>query len=142
VTDDSTTLLLGGRIYTPAGPDATAMAVTGGTVVWVGQDAPARALHPSACEIRLDGAFVAAAFVDAHVHATATGLHLTGLDLTGVRGAAGLLAAARRCDHLHHTNMINHRPGQPPAEITRHPLARTGVQQRSTATAPDLTGQQ
>src|SRR5205085_2124524 len=48
VTDEHTTLLLGGRIYTPAGPDATAMAVTGGTVVWIGQDAPARALHPGA----------------------------------------------------------------------------------------------
>ncbi|MEU4253558.1 amidohydrolase [Amycolatopsis sp. NPDC026612] len=92
MTDDSTTLLLGGRIYTPAGPDATAMAVTGGTVVWVGQDAPARALHPGARIVDLDGAFVAPAFVDAHVHATATGLHLTGLDLTGVRDRAGLLS--------------------------------------------------
>lgn len=95
MTDDSTTLLLGGRVYTPAGPDATAMAVTGGTVVWVGQDAPARALHPGAQVIDLGGAFVAPAFVDAHVHATATGLHLTGLDLTGVRNAGELLAAVR-----------------------------------------------
>jgi predicted amidohydrolase YtcJ len=95
VTDDSTTLLLGGRIYTPTGPDATAMAVTGGTVVWVGQDAPARALHPGAEVVDLDGAFVAPAFVDAHVHATATGLHLTGLDLTGVRSGAELLVRVR-----------------------------------------------
>lgn len=95
VTDEQTTLLLGGRIYTPAGPDATAMAVTGGTVVWVGQDAPARALHPTAEVIDLQGAFVAPAFVDAHVHATAAGLHLTGLDLTGVRSAADLLAHVR-----------------------------------------------
>ncbi|MGV9367303.1 amidohydrolase [Amycolatopsis sp. NPDC003731] len=95
MTDEQTTLLLGGRIYTPAGPDTTAMAVTGGTVVWVGQDAPARALHPGAREIDLQGAFVAPAFVDAHVHATATGLHLTGLDLTGVRSGADLLARVR-----------------------------------------------
>ncbi|MDT8912754.1 amidohydrolase [Amycolatopsis sp. PS_44_ISF1] len=95
MTSDSTTLLLGGRIYTPSSPDATAMAVSGGTVVWVGQDAPARALHPGARVVDLGGAFVAPAFVDAHVHATATGLHLTGLDLTGVRGAAELLAAVR-----------------------------------------------
>ncbi|HEY2059751.1 MAG TPA: amidohydrolase [Amycolatopsis sp.] len=93
MTNDSTTLLLGGRIYTPSSPDATAMAVSGGMVVWVGQDAPARALHPGAREVDLAGAFVAPAFVDAHVHATATGLHLTGLDLTGVRSAAALLAA-------------------------------------------------
>ncbi|MFI5606681.1 amidohydrolase [Amycolatopsis sp. NPDC051903] len=95
MTNDSTTLLLGGRIYTPSSPDATALAVSGGTVVWVGQDAPARALHPDAEVVDLDGAFVAPAFVDAHVHATATGLHLTGLDLTGVRSGAELLAAVR-----------------------------------------------
>ncbi|NBH11724.1 amidohydrolase family protein, partial [Amycolatopsis sp. SID8362] len=95
MTDEHTTLLLGGRIYTPAGPDATAMAVTGGTVVWVGQDAPARALHPGAEIVDLHGAFVAPAFVDAHVHATATGLHLTGLDLTGVRDRADLLTRVR-----------------------------------------------
>ncbi|PRX45040.1 hypothetical protein B0I33_110139 [Prauserella shujinwangii] len=93
--NDNTTLLVGGRIHTPDSPDATAMAVTGGTVVWVGQDGPGRALHPDAEVVELDGAFVAPAFVDAHVHATATGLHLSGLDLTGVRDAAGLLAAVR-----------------------------------------------
>jgi len=87
-----TTLLTGGRIHSPSSPDATAMAVTDGTVVWVGQDGPGRALHPDAVEVPLDGAFVAPAFVDAHVHATATGLHLAGADLTHVRDAAGLLA--------------------------------------------------
>lgn len=92
---NDTTLLVGGRIHSPSSPDATAMAVTGNTVVWVGQDAPGRALHPGARVIDLDGAFVAPGFVDAHVHATATGLHLTGLDLTGVRGAGDLLAAVR-----------------------------------------------
>ncbi|HKS49175.1 MAG TPA: amidohydrolase [Amycolatopsis sp.] len=90
---NDTTLLLGGRIHSPSSPDATAMAVTGETVVWVGQDGPGRALHPGARIVDLDGAFVAPAFVDAHVHATATGLHLTGLDLTGVRDAGELLAA-------------------------------------------------
>ncbi|MER6876152.1 amidohydrolase family protein, partial [Amycolatopsis sp. NPDC000673] len=93
--NDSTTLLLGGRVYTPSSPDATAMAVSGGTVVWVGQDAPARALHPDAEVVDLGGAFVAPAFVDAHVHATSTGLHLTGLDLTAIRSSADLLAAVR-----------------------------------------------
>ncbi|HVW44055.1 MAG TPA: amidohydrolase family protein, partial [Amycolatopsis sp.] len=92
---NDTTLLLGGRIHSPSSPDATAMAVTGDTVVWVGQDGPGKALHPGAEVVDLDGAFVAPAFVDAHVHATATGLHFSGLDLTGVRDAAGLLAAVR-----------------------------------------------
>ncbi|WP_216204630.1 amidohydrolase [Amycolatopsis aidingensis] len=93
--DTRTTLLLGGRIHTPSSPDATAMAVTGDTVVWVGQDGPGRALHPDAEVIDLGGAFVAPAFVDAHVHATASGLHLAGLDLTGIRGPGELLAAVR-----------------------------------------------
>ncbi|WP_460443895.1 amidohydrolase [Amycolatopsis cihanbeyliensis] len=91
--DTRTTLLLGGRVHTPSSPDATAMAVTGDTVVWVGQDGPGRALHPDAEVIDLDGAFVAPGFVDAHVHATASGLHLAGLDLTGVRGPRELLSA-------------------------------------------------
>ena len=92
---NDTTLLLSGRIHSPSSPDATAMAVTGDTVVWVGQDGPGKALHPDAEVVHLDGAFVAPAFVDAHVHATATGLHLSGLDLTGVHDAGELLAAVR-----------------------------------------------
>ncbi|WP_020673464.1 amidohydrolase [Amycolatopsis nigrescens] len=91
----TTTLLLGGRIHTPASTDATAMAVTDGTVVWVGQDGPGRALHGDAEVVELDGAFVAPGFVDAHVHATATGLHLTGLDLTRTGDAGELLAEVR-----------------------------------------------
>ncbi|NIJ12170.1 hypothetical protein FHU38_002514 [Saccharomonospora amisosensis] len=90
-----TTLLVGGRIHSPSTPDATAMAVTGDTVVWVGQDEPGKALHPDAEVVRLDGALVTPAFVDAHVHATATGLHLTGLDLSGVGDSGELLAAVR-----------------------------------------------
>lgn len=78
----STQLLVGGRIYSPSAPDATAMAVTDGMVVWLGEDRPGRALHPDAEIIALDGAFVAPAFVDTHVHVTALGLTLTGLDLT------------------------------------------------------------
>jgi predicted amidohydrolase YtcJ len=94
-SSNETTLLLGGRIYSPSSPDATALAVTGDTVVWAGQDGPARALHPDAEVVELNGAFVTPGFVDAHVHATATGLHLTGLDLTTARDATELLAAVR-----------------------------------------------
>jgi predicted amidohydrolase YtcJ len=57
------------------------MAVTDGTVVWLGAERPGRALHPDAEVVELDGAFVAPAFVDPHVHVTALGLQLTGLDL-------------------------------------------------------------
>ncbi|WP_253826381.1 amidohydrolase [Prauserella aidingensis] len=88
-------MLLGGHIHTPASSDATAMAVTDGTVVWVGQDGPGRALHPDAEVVELDGAFVTPGFVDAHVHATNAGLHLAGVDLARVRDAGELLAAVR-----------------------------------------------
>ncbi|MFE2757890.1 amidohydrolase [Actinosynnema sp. NPDC059335] len=71
------------------------MAVADGAVVWLGQDAVGRALHPDAEIVDLDGAFVAPAFVDAHVHATSAGLLLTGLDLTGCRSSAELLDAVR-----------------------------------------------
>ncbi|MFE9576874.1 amidohydrolase [Nocardia sp. NPDC006044] len=80
-----TQLLIGGRFYSSSSPDATAMAVTDGTVVWLGAEQPGRALHPDAEIIELDGAFVAPAFVDPHVHVTALGLKLTGLDLSVAR---------------------------------------------------------
>lgn len=78
-----TTLLRGGRIYSPSHPDATAMAVRDGVVAWLGSDDVGRAQFPDARIVDLDGAFVAPAFVDSHVHLTATGLRITGLDLAG-----------------------------------------------------------
>jgi hypothetical protein len=90
-----TTLLVNGRIHTPDSPDATAMAVTDGQITWLGQDGPGRAAHPGAEVHDLAGAFVAPAFVDAHVHATATGLLYSGLDLTGAKSRAECLAAVR-----------------------------------------------
>ena len=80
-----TTLLLNGRVHSPTHPDATAMAVRdgsqGGIVAWLGGDDVGRAQFPDAEIIDLRGGFVAPAFVDSHVHLTATGLMLTGLDL-------------------------------------------------------------
>ncbi len=76
-----TTLLLNGRVHSPAMPDATAMAVRGGVVAWLGSDDVGRTQFPDAQVVDLDGAFVAPAFVDSHIHLTATGLSLTGLDL-------------------------------------------------------------
>jgi predicted amidohydrolase YtcJ len=92
------TLLLGGRIHAPFAPDATAMAIEDGIVVWVGQDGRGKALYGDAETIHLDGAFVAPAFVDPHVHATSAGLLLTGLDLTGCATLAGCLDAVRAAE--------------------------------------------
>ncbi|MDF3310558.1 amidohydrolase family protein [Rhodococcus sp. T2V] len=80
----TTQLLVGGRIYSSFAPDATSMAVTDGVVSWVGDDRAARALHPGAEVVDLGGAFVTPAFVDTHVHVTALGLNIVGLDLVGV----------------------------------------------------------
>nr|MDQ3611817.1 amidohydrolase [Actinomycetota bacterium] len=78
----TTTLYRRGRVRTPADPYATALLVDGGTVAWVGSEAAADAMTADTT-VELDDAWVAPAFVDAHVHATSTGIALTGLDLTG-----------------------------------------------------------
>lgn len=54
-------------------------------MAWLGSDDVGRAQYPGAVIHDLDGLFVAPAFVDCHVHVTATGLGITGLDLTAAR---------------------------------------------------------
>ena len=63
-----TKLLLGGRVYSPSHPDATAMAVRDGVVAWLGSDEVALAQFPDAQRTDLAGGFVTPAFVDSHVH--------------------------------------------------------------------------
>ncbi|MFI5489683.1 amidohydrolase [Micromonospora echinaurantiaca] len=84
------TLYRGGLLHCPADPSATALLVTDGKITWLGTDADAPAADRV---VDLDGALVTPAFVDAHVHATDTGLALSGLDLSGVRSAGELLDA-------------------------------------------------
>jgi predicted amidohydrolase YtcJ len=79
---DGSTLYRNGRVRSPTDPFATALLVAGDTVAWVGQEAAADALGAD-LTVDLEDGWVAPAFVDAHVHATSTGLALTGLDLTG-----------------------------------------------------------
>ncbi|GIE98683.1 amidohydrolase [Paractinoplanes rishiriensis] len=94
-----------GRFYSAADPRATAMLVRDGRIAWLGATADA----PSADRrVDLDGALVTPAFVDAHLHATDTGLAFDGLDLSGTRSAAELLdavaafAATRPADGVVH----------------------------------------
>lgn len=101
-----TQLLVGGRIYSPSSPDATSIAVSDGVVVWVGADQPARALHPDAEIIDLDGAFVAPGFVDAHVHTTALGLKLISLDLSDARSLTDCLDRVRAFAAADHEAMV------------------------------------
>ncbi|MBY8875690.1 amidohydrolase family protein [Micromonospora sp. PLK6-60] len=84
------TLYRGGVLHCPADPSATALLVRDGRIAWLGAGADAPAADRV---VELDGALVTPAFVDAHVHATDTGLVLSGLDLSGVRSAGELLAA-------------------------------------------------
>jgi len=102
----STQLLVGGRIYSSSSPDATTMAITDGTVVWLGAERPGRALHPDAEIVDLDGAFVAPAFVDPHVHVTALGLQLTGLDLSQANSLAQCLDLVREYAATHTGTII------------------------------------
>jgi hypothetical protein len=86
------TLFRGGHIYTPADPFATALLVDDGRVVWVGSDDAAAGFGADEV-IDLDGALLAPAFVDAHVHTTSTGLARTGLDLSACRTLTDTLDA-------------------------------------------------
>ena len=89
-------LLTQGHIYSPVDPFATAMMVVDGAIVWIGSDAGAT-VHQDSVDavIGLEGSLVTPAFVDAHVHATATGLGITGLDLSQVTSGQQILDALR-----------------------------------------------
>jgi predicted amidohydrolase YtcJ len=95
----TTTLYRNGRVRSPADPFATALLVDGATVAWVGSEGAADAMGADVT-VDLEDCWVAPAFVDAHVHATSTGLALTGLDLTDAPSLAVALDrvadAARR----------------------------------------------
>lgn len=91
-----TVLLRRGEVHSPADPFATAMVVERGQVAWVGSEGAADAFADGVDEvIDLDGALVTPAFTDAHVHTTATGLALTGLDLSAADSLDAALALVR-----------------------------------------------
>ena len=95
-------LYRGGSVYSPADPFATAMLVEGDTVAWVGsEEAAASAASGADAVVELDGALVAPAFVDAHVHVTETGLALTGVDLSGAASLAQALDAVAAAAAAH-----------------------------------------
>ncbi|NEY34812.1 amidohydrolase family protein [Streptomyces sp. PRKS01-65] len=91
-----TVLLRRGEVHSPADPFATAMVVERGQIAWVGSEGAADAFADGVDEVvDLDGALVTPAFTDAHVHTTATGLALTGLDLSGAASLGEALALVR-----------------------------------------------
>src|SRR4051812_29613766 len=126
-----TVLLRRGEVHSPADPFATAMVVERGHIAWVGSEGAADAFADGVDEVvDLDGALVTPAFTDAHVHTTATGLALTGLDLSGAPSLEAALtlvrefAAARPADRVllgHGWDASRWPGGRPPtrAELDR-----------------------
>ncbi|MEU7554629.1 amidohydrolase [Streptomyces sp. NPDC044571] len=91
-----TVLLRGGEVHSPADPFATAMVVERGHIAWVGSEGAADAFAQGVDEVvDLGGALVTPAFTDAHVHTTAAGLALTGLDLSEAASLADALRLVR-----------------------------------------------
>ncbi len=100
-----TTLYRNGSVYSPADPFATAVLVDGDTIAWVGSEQAADA-HAAGIDdvVDLDGALLAPAFVDGHVHITETGLALEGIDLTEATTLQDVLDAV--------ATAAQHRPGE------------------------------
>jgi predicted amidohydrolase YtcJ len=78
-------IFVGGCIYAPDHPGATAVVTDGRLISYVGSDEQARRLAPRQAEIDLRGRLLTPAFVDAHVHLIQTGQVMAGLGLHDVR---------------------------------------------------------
>lgn len=95
------TLFLNAHVYCPSAPYSTALLVQDGRISWVGDSSGAE-VHRELASTVIDcqGQFLAPAFVDAHVHATTTGVLLEGLDLSMVRNSTELLDLLSRYARL------------------------------------------
>jgi hypothetical protein len=122
------TLLVAAGVHT-VDPDAPAglrcVLIDGARIAWVGAD-PSQA-PPAERTVHLGGAWITPAFVDAHVHATATGLALSGVDLTDAQGPDDVLDRLRRFA-----------PSAGPV-ITGHGWDDFGWQPRRLPTAAEIT---
>jgi predicted amidohydrolase YtcJ len=92
-------------VRSPADPFATALLMDGDTVTWVGSEQGADALTADHT-VQLDDAWLAPAFVDAHVHATSTGLAHTGLDLTDAPSLAVALSRVEQAARAAHGGVV------------------------------------
>jgi hypothetical protein len=93
-------VLRGGAVYTmdPEWPWASAVAVAGERIVWIGEsDEASRWIGPATRVIELTGEMVLPGFHDAHVHPISGGIELRECDLNGLDTAAAVLAAVRAC---------------------------------------------
>lgn len=104
------TLITNAAIYAPSVPFATAMLIDGGEIAWIGDHSGAE-VHRELADtvIHAQGHFLAPGFVDAHVHATSTGIMLNGLDLSQVNGKTQLLdLLSDYARHLNGATVLGH----------------------------------
>jgi predicted amidohydrolase YtcJ len=78
-------IFVGGRVYAPEHPGATAVVIEGDSISYVGSDEAARQLAAEQTEIDLRGQLLTPAFVDAHAHLIQTGQVMAGLGLHDAR---------------------------------------------------------
>ena len=78
-------IFVGGRVYAPDHPGATAVVTDGSLISFVGNDEAARRAAPGQTEVDLRGRLLTPAFVDAHAHLIQTGQVMAGLGLHDVR---------------------------------------------------------
>ncbi|MEN9741862.1 MAG: hypothetical protein RIR66_818 [Actinomycetota bacterium] len=82
------TLIHAQIVYAPGYPDADSLLIEDGIITWVGQYSAVAHLNLSFDRVvDIPEYFVAPAFVDSHVHLSATGALLTGLDLRNATSA-------------------------------------------------------
>lgn len=101
------TLLVAAGIHTldsSAGRGRRALLLVGDRIAWVGPSV--RAAPPYDEVVDLGGAWLTPAFVDAHVHGTATGLAMAGLDLEGAASLAECLDRLRRYAGAHDDTVV------------------------------------
>jgi len=104
------TLITNAAIYAPSVPFATAMLIDGEEIAWIGDHSGAE-VHRELADtvIHAQGHFLAPGFVDAHVHATSTGIMLSGLDLTQVVNKTQLLdLLSDYAKHLNGATVLGH----------------------------------
>jgi len=135
-------VILNGRLITMDGPDAEALAITGGRIEAVGTTAEIRAMAGDARVIDAGGATVLPGFIDSHVHLFNGSAELDYLNLTGFAGIDALRAAVhgyaaeRPDDRIVFATSIDYRAidGRAP---TRHDLDRVMPDRPFAAMAAD-----
>lgn len=91
------TLYRNGVIHSATDPFADAVLVADGQVAWLGSDDTVHTVLDGVDEVvDLDGALVAPAFVDSHVHLLQTGLAVGALDLSPAAGVTSLVSLLDR----------------------------------------------